>query len=184
VVGISGDGQVDLDLIPKLYELKRYCGADIAYGRRNRRPDGFMRALISRSYNLLMRFVFGLPSKDVNGLPKVLSRDVLHAMQLRSADQFLECEMMLKAQRMGLTICSLDVSFHKREGGESSITWRDCRDYLRNLAEVLWSKHDRCGVNSIPKSSHKAIWQHFPSGVPTELTQRSALSLRNVVELE
>jgi hypothetical protein len=184
VIGISGDGQVDLELIPKLYELKRYCGADIAYGRRTRRPDGFTRALISRSYNTLMRWVFGLPSKDVNGLPKVLSRDVLHAMQLKSTNQFLECEMMLKAERMGLTICSLNVNFHKREGGESSITWRDCRDYLRNLAEILLSENDRCGVNRIPKSSHRAIWQHYPNGVPSASEPQSSLSLRNAVEVE
>src|ERR1700722_8515867 len=39
VIGISGDGQVNLDLIPKMYEFKRHCGGDVAYGRRISRPD-------------------------------------------------------------------------------------------------------------------------------------------------
>jgi glycosyltransferase involved in cell wall biosynthesis len=160
VIGVSGDGQVDLDLIPKMYEFKRQCSGDIAYGRRIRRPDGPVRAMISRSYNLLMRWVFGLQSKDVNGPPKIISRTVLEAMQLKSTDQFLECEMMLKAQRMGLTMCSIDVEFHAREGGESSIGWRDCRDYLRNLLTVLVSRNDPWGIHQIPESVQKAAWIH------------------------
>jgi glycosyltransferase involved in cell wall biosynthesis len=160
VVGVSGDGQVDLELIPKMYEFKRQCRADIAYGRRTSRPDGFARALISRSYNLLMRWVFGLQSKDVNGPPKIISRTVLQEMQLKSADQFLDCEMMLKAERMGLTICSIDVEFHKREAGESSIGWRDCWDYVRNLVTILVSRNDPWGIHRIPNASQKAQWVH------------------------
>jgi glycosyltransferase involved in cell wall biosynthesis len=160
VVGVPGDGQVDLTLIPKMYEFKRQCGADIAYGRRTRRPDGWTRALISRSYNFLMRTVFGLRSKDVNGPPKVISRTVLDAMRLKSTDQFLECEMMLKAERMGLTMCSIDVDFQARQGGTSSIGWRDCRDYLRNLLTVLISRNDPWGIHAIAKSPRKAKWIH------------------------
>jgi glycosyltransferase involved in cell wall biosynthesis len=168
VVGVAGDGQVDLELIPKLYELKRQCGGDIAYGRRTSRPDGLRRALVSKGYNLLMRWVFGLNSKDVNGPPKIVSRWVLEAMQLKSADQFLECEMMLKAERMGLTMCSSDVPFHKRDGGGSSISWRDCWDYLRNLTVISFSQRDPWGLHQIPKSSRKAVWAHYPDGVVTE----------------
>lgn len=164
VIGISGDGQVDLNLIPRMFEVKRRCGADIAYGRRTSRPDGAVRATISWSYNLLMRWVFGLQSKDINGPPKIISRKVLEAMQLKSTDQFLECEMMLKAERMGLTNCSIDVPFYVREGGKSSVGWRDCRDYLRNLLSILVSKNDRWGINAIPKSWRKAAWIHEADG--------------------
>ncbi|HTB14892.1 MAG TPA: glycosyltransferase family 2 protein [Bryobacteraceae bacterium] len=175
VVGVSGDGQVDLDLIPKMYEFKRHCAGDIAYGRRTSRPDGFTRALISRSYNLLMRWVFGLQSKDVNGPPKVISRAVLEAMQLKSTNQFLECEMMLKAERMGLTMCSIDVEFHAREGGKSSIGWRDCRDYLRNLLTVLVSRNDPWGIHAIPKSAAKAKWIHQETGASPDASGAAAL---------
>ena len=37
--------------------------------------------MISRFYNLVMRWVFGLDSKDMNGPPKILSREVLERMQ-------------------------------------------------------------------------------------------------------
>lgn len=165
VVGIPGDGQGDVELIPKLYELKRQCGGDIAYGRRTSRPDGWKRAVISSCYNLVMRWVFGLNSKDVNGPPKIISRKVLDAMHLKSEDQFLECEMMLKAERMGLTMCSLDVSFHERQGGSSSVGWRDCWGYLRNLTIITLFYNDPWGLHQIPKSPRKATWIHRPEGV-------------------
>ncbi len=177
VVGVSGDGQVDMELIPRMYDFKRHCGADIAYGRRLRRPDGIVRALISRSYNFLMRWVFGLQSKDVNGPPKVISRTVLEAMQLKSTDQFLECEMMLKAERMGLTVCSIDVEFHAREGGNSSIGWRDCRDYLRNLLIVLLSRSDPWGIHRIPKAASKSKWIHQADGATPAPASSAALEV-------
>ncbi len=170
VVGVSGDGQVDMDLIPKMYEFKRFCGADIAYGRRTSRPDGFVRKFISRSYNLLMRWVFGLASEDVNGPPKIVSRRVLETMRLKSTNQFLECEMMLKAQRMGLTMCSIDVEFHARETGKSSVGWRDCRDYLVNLLTVLVSKNDPWGIHAIPKASREPRWIHKADGAVTGIS--------------
>jgi glycosyltransferase involved in cell wall biosynthesis len=164
VVGVPGDGQVDMNLIPRMYHFKRICGADIAYGRRTGRPDGLARKLISKSYNFLMRNVFGVASKDVNGPPKIISRSLLESMSLKSADHFLECEMMLKAQRMGVTICSIDVEFHAREAGESSVGWRDCLGYLLNLLTVLISRNDPWGVHAIPKSTRETRWIHQADG--------------------
>jgi glycosyltransferase involved in cell wall biosynthesis len=184
VVGIAGDGQVDLELIPKLYELKRQCRGDIAYGRRTSRPDGLKRAFISKSYNLLMRWVFGLRSKDVNGPPKIISRSVLQAMQLKSEDQFVECEMMLKAERMGLTMCSLDVQFHKRHGGTSTISWRDCRDYLRNLVVITFSQNDPWGLHKIPKSERQAAWIHYPDGLASAAEENQpSINLHGAADL-
>jgi glycosyltransferase involved in cell wall biosynthesis len=185
VVGVSGDGQVDQELIPHLYELKRHCRGDIAYGRRTSRPDGWKRAFISTCYNFVMRWVFGLASKDVNGPPKIISRSVLEAMQLKSEDQFLECEMMLKAQRMGLRICSVDVQFHKRSGGASSINWRDCVDFLRNLTIISFWRNDRWGFHRLPKSEQAAVWMHYPNGLASaQEGSTSALSLSAVDALK
>jgi hypothetical protein len=165
-----------------MYELKRRCGGDIAYGRRSSRPDGLQRIIISRSYNFLMRWVFGLNSKDVNGPPKIVSRKVLEAMQLKSEDQFMECEMMLKAQRMGLTMCSMDVQFHQRQGGVSSIRWTDCLDFVRNLTVATVSYNDPWGLHRIPKSDRKAVWLYYPDGVAPEPMQVSSLNLQGVAD--
>ena len=162
VIGISGDGQVDLQVIPSLLQSMQSCCADLDYGKRIERPDGPVRAEISSSYKLLMRVIFGLQSKDINGLPKILTRTVLQAMQLRSDDHFLECEMMLKAQRLGLRICSTGVQFHARRDGRSSIRWQDCLTYLRNLSMIRLGLHARWGMADVPQSTKSAEWLHFP----------------------
>jgi len=165
VIGVSGDGQVDLQAIPKMFELMTAVGADAAYGRRIERPDGPARATVSRIYLAIMRLLFGMRSKDMNGLPKILTSRVLEAMQLRSTDQFLECEMMLKAQRMGLRVCSVDVLFHKRRGGSSSVGWADCVDYLRHLFLIRLGLDRRLGIGNVPRFSPRAGWIHCPNGV-------------------
>lgn len=165
IIGVSGDGQVDLQSIPKMFELMTAVRADLAYGRRTERPDGQSRAIVSGLYQVIMRVLFGMRSKDMNGLPKILTTQALEAMQLRSADQFLECEMMLKAQRMGLRICSVDVLFHKRRGGSSSVGWSDCVDYLRHLFLIRLGLDRRLGIGKVSRFSPRAEWLHCPNGV-------------------
>ncbi len=165
VIGVSGDGQVDLQAIPRMYELMLASGADLAYGHRTSRPDGKKRALISFGYNLLVRFFFGMRSQDMNGLPKILTQRTLAGMQLQSEDHFLECEMMLKAQRMGLTMCSVDVEFRKRRGGRSSVNWSDCVAYLKHLASIRFGISDEWGIKKVPRLAKRARWVHCPTGV-------------------
>jgi len=75
---------------------------------------------------------------------------------------------------MGLTMCSMDVQFHKRRGGRSNIRPRDCWDFVRNLAVVIVSHNDPWGMHRIPKSKRKAVWLHYPDGIE----QAASLSLR------
>jgi len=183
VIGVSGDGQVDLQAIPKMFELMLAVGADVAYGRRTHRADGPARSAISWIYQCIMKILFGIRSKDMNGLPKILSVRALEGIQLRSTDQFLECEMMLKAQRMGLRICSVDVLFHKRRGGSSSVGWRDCLDYLRHLFLIRLGLDRRLGIADVPRLGPRAEWIHCPNGV-ADLPQRSRFAETRVERAE
>jgi glycosyltransferase involved in cell wall biosynthesis len=172
VIGVAGDGQVDLQSIPRMFELMCVTGADLAYGRRTNRPDGPVRAAISWTYQIIMRMLFGIRSKDMNGAPKIVSTPALQAMRIQSADQFLECEMMLKAQRMGLRICSVDVLFHERRGGSSSVGWRDCLDYVRHLFLIRLGLDRRLGIATVPRFGPQAHWVHCANGV-SDLQQAS-----------
>ena len=165
IIGVSGDGQVDLQAIPKMFALMLATGSELGYGKRIRRPDGFVRTAISWIYQQVIKLLFGIESKDMNGLPKILSEHALDGMDLKSADQFLECEMMLKAQRMGLRICSVDVLFHQREGGSSSVGWRDVIDYLHHLFLIRLGLDQRLGIHDVPRFGTKARWLHCPNGV-------------------
>jgi glycosyltransferase involved in cell wall biosynthesis len=164
VIGVSGDGQVDLQVIPAMFRTLRDTGSELAYGKRRTRPDGAHRAVISAIYRTIMRIAFGLASQDMNGLPKIVERKALHEMQIVSDDHFLECEMMLKAARMGLRVCALDVDFFSRGGGKSSIGFSDVWAYVDHLVRVGTGVGDLWKVKRVPRRRPRAEWLYFPNG--------------------
>ena len=175
VIGVSGDGQVDLQAIPSLFELMRRTHSEMAYGKRRSRPDGWHRAVISTIYRGLMRVAFGIESRDMNGLPKILDKQALDAMRIVSDDHFLECEMVLKASRMGLRICAMDVNFYARGAGRSSVGWSEIRDYLEHLCRVGLGVGDRWNVKRVPRWRPVPEWLYYPDGNGGSDAGRTAL---------
>jgi hypothetical protein len=114
----------------------------------------------------------------MNGLPKILSKRALDAMAIVSDDHFLECEMVMKAARMGLRICAMDVDFRTRGGGKSSIGLKDIWDYLDHLARVGFGAGDRWNVRSVPRWRSKPEWLYFPDGKPHLQDLRAAGAAR------
>jgi glycosyltransferase involved in cell wall biosynthesis len=151
VVGIPGDGQVDPNTILGLLELMRREGADIAHGLRRSRPDGWIRLAVSKTYNALLWLLFRVPFGDMNGPPKLLRREALAALQLCSDDHFLECEMMLKARRLGLRVATEPVDFLPRTGGISNIRMKDCLAFLHHLMVIRFTSNDPWNVNAVTK---------------------------------
>jgi len=100
-----------------------------------------------------MAVLFGVPAGDMNGPPKLLRRDALNALKLCSADHFLDCEMMLKARRMGMRVATMPVEFLPRAGGTSTIRFKDCLTYLHHLIVIRVRREDPWGINAIPKQT-------------------------------
>jgi len=136
IVGyVSADGQVKPDEVANVYRAaKRAEVPALAKARRRDRHDGLRRAIISLGYNALMKLLFpGMPSSDVNANPKFLSAESLERMELVSDDWFLEAEIMLKAQYMGLRVVEVDVSGKPREAGSSHVRLSAILEFLRNM---------------------------------------------------
>lgn len=97
--------------------------ADVVTGfRHDRTSEGLKRIVYSFAYNWLIRMVFGLRIKDVNFSFKLLRTERLQAMDLRSEGSFIDAEMMIQADRMGLFICQIGVDYFKRQEGESHLS--------------------------------------------------------------
>jgi glycosyltransferase involved in cell wall biosynthesis len=119
----------DADLPFDFAELTRalrvvdFKHADVVTGfRHDRTSEGLRRILYSFAYNWLIRVVFGIRIKDVNFSFKLLRTECLHAMDLRSEGSFIDAEMMVQADRMGLFICQVGVDYFKRQSGESHLS--------------------------------------------------------------
>ncbi|HJU74416.1 MAG TPA: glycosyltransferase family 2 protein [Gemmatimonadaceae bacterium] len=138
---VPADGQVDAEDAVRLYEDAVACGQPVlAKARRRFRMDGLTRKLVSIAYNAFFRLLFpGVASLDINGLPKLLPRDVLLRMDLRSRQWLLDPEMMIKAHYMGVRVLEYNVFARARGNGLSHVRASTCWEFFRKLLKFRFS---------------------------------------------
>ena len=132
---VAADGQVDPEDVVRLYESVAATRARV-FGkvRRRFRMDGPIRKVISICYNLFVQLLWpGIGSLDVNGNPRILPRDVLHEMDLRSTNWFLDPEMLVKAHYMNVRILEVNVFARMRGNGLSHVRASTCWEFFRSL---------------------------------------------------
>ena len=132
---VPADGQVDAEDVVRLYEAAATSHGDVvAKARRRFRMDGLQRKVISVTYNMMVRLLWPrLDSLDVNGTPKILSREALLAMRLESRGWFLDPELMIKAHYMGLRVLEFNVFARMRGSGVSHVRMGACWEFIRQL---------------------------------------------------
>jgi glycosyltransferase involved in cell wall biosynthesis len=96
-------------------------GMVIKANRRLRHP--FVRRIGSVLYNAQCRNLFDLPVWDVNGTPKVFSRDVLDRLDLSENGDLIDLEFIVKCKQLGLQILEVPIVSTVRHGGESTTNW-------------------------------------------------------------
>lgn len=149
---IHADGQVDAKDVVELYEAAIATnGKVLAKVRRRFRMDGIPRKIVSVTYNLFFRLLWPrIQSIDINGTPKILPRDFLTAMQLKSKGWFLDPEIMIKAHYMGLRILEFNVFARMRGSGLSHVRIGALWEFFRKLIVYRFSKEI-------------ALWKQYPN---------------------
>jgi glycosyltransferase involved in cell wall biosynthesis len=139
---VAADGQVDAEDAVRLYEaLVTSGGRTLAKVRRRFRMDGMRRKVVSVAYNLLVRLLWPrLDSWDINGSPKLLLREVLVAMDLKSEGWLLDPEIMIKAHYMGIRVLELNVFARMRSSGVSHVRPAAVWEFLRYLLRLRFSR--------------------------------------------
>ncbi len=132
---IDGDGQMPVSDVPALYHMIRGEKLDMVKTFRITRGDGLGRRLVSNLYNKLFHLLFpGLPARDMNSKPKILTSEALSKMQLVSDDWFIDAEIMIQARRLRLRIGEVPTGFLGLSGRRSFISARAVFEFLGNLA--------------------------------------------------
>ncbi|MFH1114526.1 MAG: glycosyltransferase family 2 protein [Pseudomonadota bacterium] len=93
----------------------------IKANRRLRHP--FMRRMGSVLYNVECRTLFDLPVWDVNGTPKVFSREVCRQLDLQEDGDLIDLEFILRCKQMGFQILEVPIVSAVRHGGESTTNY-------------------------------------------------------------
>ncbi len=111
-----GDGQASpLDLLKMLKFTSNY---DIIVGVREKRADPRYRYITSDIWKFLIRFFFGISFKDINWI-KLIKREVLQSLDIKSKSAFIDSEILLRAKKKGFRMIEVPVSHRERFGGKT-----------------------------------------------------------------
>jgi glycosyltransferase involved in cell wall biosynthesis len=123
VLYMDADLPFDPDIIGKAVRALIVTGADVIAGyRHDRTMEGFKRTLYSYVYNLLIGVLFGWPHRDINFSFKLMKREVLDAIELKSEGSLIDAELIVKAKNRGFAIQQMGLDYFPRIRGESHLS--------------------------------------------------------------
>ncbi len=131
---MDGDAQIAPEDVERIFSAAAGGGCDLVKVRRLARRDGFIRARLSEIYVMFFCLLFGIRIYDVNAKPVLLRREWLPRLELASRDWFIDAELLLKADFLGMRIREVPMIFHRRTAGRSSVRIGTVIEFIRNIA--------------------------------------------------
>jgi len=130
----DADGQFDVAEVTRLLALLPQAPAVVGF--RIKRSDPPHRLFIAKTYNLIVRMVFGLRVRDIDCAFKLFRREALSRVDLESNGAFISSELLIKLRRAGVQIVEVGVDHYPRTTGYSkgagfAVIMRTIRDILR-----------------------------------------------------
>lgn len=136
VLYMDADLPFDPDALGRAMRAMAVTGADLIAGYRlDRTLEGPRRTLYSYLYNGLIGVLFGWPHRDINFSFKLMKREVLDAVELKSEGSLIDAELIVKAKNRGFSIQQIGLDYFPRIRGESHLS--SPRVILKIFAE-LW----------------------------------------------
>lgn len=148
VAFMCGDLQVHEDDVAAILTRAVEENFDLLKATRATRHDGVKRRFFSLALNTLVPMVFGTLGGDVNGTPKVMTRELFQALRLSSKRWFIDAEIMIKSGTMPDLRCGeVPVVFHPRREGRSAVRCLQAsREFLWEMARYRLSGLSRFRV--------------------------------------
>jgi glycosyltransferase involved in cell wall biosynthesis len=119
---MDADIPFDPDVLGKAIRALQVTGADmIAAYRHDRTMEGTRRAIYTVIYNWLIGVLFGWPHRDINFSFKLMKREVLEAIELKSEGSLIDAELVVKAKNAGFAIQQMGIDYFPRIRGTSNL---------------------------------------------------------------
>ena len=123
VVYMDADLPFDPHVIGPALRALEVTRADVIAGYRlDRTSEGLRRTVYSYLYNTLIGLLFGWPHRDINFSFKLMRREVLEAIELRSEGSLIDAELIVKAKNLGFMIQQFGLDYFPRSRGESTLS--------------------------------------------------------------
>ncbi|MFL6194911.1 MAG: glycosyltransferase family 2 protein [Thermoanaerobaculia bacterium] len=123
VLYMDADLPFDPDVIGRALRAMEVTRADVIAGYRfDRTGEGLRRTIYSYLYNSLIGLLFGWPHRDINFSFKLIRREVLEAVELKSEGSLIDAELIVKAKNLGFVIQQLGLDYFPRTRGRSTLS--------------------------------------------------------------
>jgi glycosyltransferase involved in cell wall biosynthesis len=123
VLYMDADLPFDPDVVGRAVQALLVTRADVIAGYRlDRTMEGFRRTVYSYLYNSLIGILFGWPHRDINFSFKLMRREVLQAVELKSEGSLIDAELIVKAKNLGFVIQQLGLDYFPRTRGSSTLS--------------------------------------------------------------
>ena len=155
VLYTDADLPFDLAEVAKAVRLLRIYDADVVSAYRlDRTTEGPRRFVYSMFYNWLVRYSLGLRLRDVNFAFKLVRRDVLQHVQLKSEGSFIDVELLARAQRLGFHIIQFGVDYFPRRRGVSTLSSPSV--IVKILREMSQLSHELRSITPLPPEQRRS----------------------------
>jgi glycosyltransferase involved in cell wall biosynthesis len=136
VLYMDADLPFDPDVLGRAIRAMQVTGADLIAGYRlDRTIEGPRRAIYSYVYNALIGVLFGWPHRDINFSFKLMRREVLEAIDLKSEGSLIDAELIVKAKNRGFRIQQIGLDYFPRIRGQSHLS--SPKVILKIFAELI-----------------------------------------------
>ncbi len=120
---MDADLPFDPDVVGRAIQALLVTRADLIAGYRlDRTTEGLKRTIYSYLYNSLIGLLFGWPHRDINFSFKLIRREVLEAIDLKSEGSLIDAELIVKAKNLGFVIQQLGLDYFPRTRGKSTLS--------------------------------------------------------------
>lgn len=132
----DGDGQYDVAELTKLLSALK-DDIDVVNGYKIKRADPFFRRLVGKVYQFFVKRIFNLPIRDPHCSFRLIRREILKDIILKSQGGALEVELIKKIAQKGGKFKEVDVHHYPRKSGQSQFfNWRNIYQTLNELWQV------------------------------------------------
>jgi hypothetical protein len=120
---MDADLPFDPDVLGRAIRAMKLTRADVISGYRfDRTTEGVRRTLYTVLYNWMIRILFHISVRDVNFSFKLMRREVLETVQLRSEGSLIDAELIVKARNRGFVIQQIGLDYFPRVMGTSHLS--------------------------------------------------------------
>lgn len=142
VICLDGDGQHEAADIQAFLDCHRASGAALVNGNRMRNPKGM--PLVRRATNAFMSWLISIICRqsipDTQCGFRLISAEVLKAVQLECSDFEIETELLIKASKKGFKIASVPIATIYRDEVSKIKPVRDTIRFIRYIARAISAK--------------------------------------------